>query len=198
MILLKELLCWDLDDVTYVKMNAQLSNKKSSLSPEAMAELRKWLSADYMLYDHFRVKFQESVESFGQKRMSREVERLRVSNEALASSCGFKAVDSAGLPKEFRNWGQGIEGYSMEVAGGQAEKERCRTYVLSEVALLDAVRASQADRAKETLNVQGQTFTGYELKDFGNLDVKRFPGDPQKLKQALEKVIARPLEHAFV
>ncbi len=53
MVLLRHLLCWDEREVTYLRVNAQAEAKRSRISEEARAELRRWLQADQKLYSHF-------------------------------------------------------------------------------------------------------------------------------------------------
>ncbi len=53
MVLLANLLCWDLQDVTYLKTNSRENGGKTKLSEEAMEELQKWVEADQKLYRHF-------------------------------------------------------------------------------------------------------------------------------------------------
>lgn len=53
MVLLRHLLCWDEREVTYLRVNAQAEAKRSRISEEARAELRRWLEADQKLYSHF-------------------------------------------------------------------------------------------------------------------------------------------------
>ncbi len=191
MILLKDLLRWDVKDVTYLKSNVQLSSKRSSVSEDALAKLREWLSADYALYGHFARVFQEKVDAFGADRMLSEVRSLRGANEELVSACGFQAVDSAVLDKEFRPWGTSIAGYKLSAgaSAGAESASTCRSYALSEMAMLDSVRAAQAEAAREALREQNRSFVGYEVGDFGGLDFSNLKGDPEEVKRALDRVV---------
>ena len=53
MILMKDLLCWDYEDIVNFKLNARKESKKVELSEEARSELRKYMASDYILYNHF-------------------------------------------------------------------------------------------------------------------------------------------------
>ena len=74
-VLLKDQLCWQYDDLIYLKLNVQ-KGQKSSLSTKAEEKLRKWLSADQMLYDHFKGLFLQKIKSFGQEQMNTELSKL--------------------------------------------------------------------------------------------------------------------------
>ena len=57
LVLLKEELCWDLDDVTNFKLNGRKEGVKKTLSNETRSKLRDFLRADYKLYNHFKETF---------------------------------------------------------------------------------------------------------------------------------------------
>ena len=75
-VFLKHELCWEYDDLVYLKLNAHKKGGKSTLSQGAQDKLRKWLRADQMLYDHFKALFLQKLESFGRTRMRDELEKL--------------------------------------------------------------------------------------------------------------------------
>ena len=77
MILLKDLLCWDYQDVVNFKLNSRKESKKIHLSDEARAALKKYLAADYKLYNYFKSKFEEKLQKFGEHKMSHELSLLR-------------------------------------------------------------------------------------------------------------------------
>ncbi len=151
-VLLQDLLCWDVSSMTYLKMNSQLSRMKSTVSDEARQQLRQWLSADGALYDHFSVEFERRVDEFGRDRMAKEVRRLREENERVKERCGFEAVDTKELSKEFRPWGEGIEGYRV----GEGGERSCQLHAMSENALIDEVRREQGARAREVLRERSE------------------------------------------
>ena len=75
-VFLKHHLCWEYEDLVYLKLNAHKKEEKSSLSQEARDKLRKWLTPDQMLYDHFKALFLQKIESFGRDRMREELTKL--------------------------------------------------------------------------------------------------------------------------
>ena len=77
MILMKDMLCWDYHDVVNFKLNSRKESKKIHLSDEARAALKKYLAADYKLYNYFKAKFEERLLKFGQHRMNHELSLLR-------------------------------------------------------------------------------------------------------------------------
>ncbi|KAM9312121.1 galactose-3-O-sulfotransferase 4-like [Gastrophryne carolinensis] len=85
MILLKEELCWELDDVVTFKLNSR--NSSSQLEPDEVGKLWAWNNLDWYLYAHFNRTFWEKVERFGRQRMDNEVRRLRERRQQLARFC---------------------------------------------------------------------------------------------------------------
>lgn len=77
LVLLRHLMCWDLDDVVAFKLNARSPKFKSDLSETEMEKLRFLNYADSLLYERFLQKFEREVEDFGQERMASETAELR-------------------------------------------------------------------------------------------------------------------------
>ena len=61
----------------YLKSNARKEHTRSNMTESTRAILRSWLWADYLLYDHFKAKFQQKVQEFGQVRMGEQIRQLQ-------------------------------------------------------------------------------------------------------------------------
>ncbi|XP_049517394.1 galactose-3-O-sulfotransferase 4 isoform X2 [Dermacentor silvarum] len=77
LVLLKDLFCWDTDDVVVFKLNARQSAFRSPLSPQLASQVRSLNAADVQLYEHFARRFDLRVRQFGQKRMAKELHMLQ-------------------------------------------------------------------------------------------------------------------------
>lgn len=86
LILLKDLLCLKLEDITYLDLNLRLE-KNYNITPELDKKIRQWNKADAAIFDHFNKTFWEKVKAFGEKRMKLEVEKLRRMNKKLMDDC---------------------------------------------------------------------------------------------------------------
>ena len=62
LVLLADILCWDLSDVRYLKQNARKSSKVSNITETARGYLETWLEADRKLYDHFLQKMDDLID----------------------------------------------------------------------------------------------------------------------------------------
>merc|ERR1712223_496160 len=150
MILLKDLLCWDYRDMTSLKLNAHDSSSKSKLSTKARNILKKWMWADYMLYDHFKEKFEDEILAFGSEKMKHELEILRHSNQEIQNQCVAKQVSNEELNPEDRLHGHGVLGYKIN-----NENKDCVFMAMKEIKFLNILRTIQTERAAK---VSGLSF----------------------------------------
>ena len=66
LVLLKRLLCWEIDDILYVKLNERKDNEKATrLSGSVQDNIRRWNKADVLLFNYFNATFWKKVEKKG-------------------------------------------------------------------------------------------------------------------------------------
>lgn len=87
LILLKDILCWTMEDILYFKLNVRRSSSVSQLTPELRARALQWNGADWKLYQHFNATFWARVRAFGWERMTQEVKELRRRNTEMKAVC---------------------------------------------------------------------------------------------------------------
>ncbi|XP_064485208.1 galactosylceramide sulfotransferase-like [Ornithodoros turicata] len=87
LVLLKDLLCWTVEDVVVFKLNARQSKYKETISSKAKEKLRECNSADASIYDHFLQVLDRKVATFGTERMAQEVDQLRRLRESYSNRC---------------------------------------------------------------------------------------------------------------
>lgn len=107
LILLKDRLCWTLEDILYFKLNARKSSSVSQLTPELRAKALEWNGADWKLYQHFTAIFWAKIEAYGRDRMRREVQELRRRNAEMKTLCieGGNAVEAEKIrDRRFQPW----------------------------------------------------------------------------------------------
>uniref|UniRef100_A0A1B8Y8Y9 Galactose-3-O-sulfotransferase 4 n=1 Tax=Xenopus tropicalis TaxID=8364 RepID=A0A1B8Y8Y9_XENTR len=150
MVLLKEELCWDLDDVVTFKLNTREAS--TPLEKREVERLRAWNALDWYLYVHFNRTFWEKVERFGRERMDTEVRRLRERRQELAEIC--------------------LEG-SNPVRADQIREEGIRPYQFGKLKILGWVVKRDLEPDTRARCVQMVT---PELRYKDILDEKQFPG----------------------
>ncbi|KAM3610546.1 uncharacterized protein V6R79_005463 [Siganus canaliculatus] len=143
LILLKDALCWELDDLLFFKLNAREGSKVSKLSPELRAKALEWNAIDWKLYQHFNKTFWKKVNAYGHQRMADDVAELRRRNTKMASVCieGGHAVAAASIQetamKPWQPIGESsIMGYNMKMNVDKAHENVCRKMLMPEIQYL--------------------------------------------------------------
>ncbi|XP_061554858.1 galactosylceramide sulfotransferase isoform X1 [Phycodurus eques] len=120
LILLKETLCWSMEDILYFKLNARASSSITHMNPESSDRALGWNGADWRLYRHFNATLWDKVEVYGRERMKRDVAELRQRNADMRALCleGGEAVEAPRIrDRRFLPWqplgGKSILGYNL-------------------------------------------------------------------------------------
>jgi galactosylceramide sulfotransferase len=143
LILLKDTLCWTMEDMLFFKLNARKDSSVSRLTPALRAKAREWNGADWRLYQHFNATFWAKVEAYGWTRMEQEVKELRRRNAEMAAMCieGGGAVE-AGLIRDtdllpWQPVGENsILGYNLRKNIDPKYRELCRKMLTPEMQYL--------------------------------------------------------------
>ena len=53
LVLLKRQLCWKMEDILFFKLNERVQKEKQHISNQVRGQIKKWNSADVLLYDEF-------------------------------------------------------------------------------------------------------------------------------------------------
>ncbi|XP_041120599.1 galactose-3-O-sulfotransferase 2-like [Polyodon spathula] len=140
MILLKNALCWSLDDVVSFKLNSRNNKTKQQLSMETMEKIKEWNSLDWKLYLHFNRTFWRKIdESMGREKMQDEVEQLRDRRNQLMKICLQEggAVDPSQVKdtsfKPFQYGAAEIQGYNLNPHLNDRTKTHCQRLITPEL-----------------------------------------------------------------
>ncbi|XP_034728680.1 galactosylceramide sulfotransferase [Etheostoma cragini] len=143
LILLKDALCWELDDVLFFKLNARKGSTVSKLTPELRARALEWNAIDWKLYKHFNQTFWKKVDAYGRRQMAEDVAELRRRNTEMASICieGGHAVEAGNIQETaMQPWqpiGQkSIMGYNLKKNVDKAHRKLCRKMLTPELQYL--------------------------------------------------------------
>lgn len=143
LILLKDMLCWSMEDILYFKLNARKSSSVSRLTPEMRAKVLQWNGADWKLYQHFNATFWDRVEAFGRERMEQELQELRRRNAEMRSICieDGEAVEAQKIQdSRFKPWQpvgeSSILGYNMRKSIDPKLSTMCEKMLTPEIQYL--------------------------------------------------------------
>ncbi|KAI5624445.1 galactosylceramide sulfotransferase, partial [Silurus asotus] len=143
LILLKDALCWQMDDLLFFNMNTRRPTSVSQLTPELRAKAREWNGVDWKLYRYFNATLWAKVDAYGRKRMEKDVKELRQRNSEMAAICisGGMAVEAKDIrDQSMRPWQpvgeSSILGYNMRSNIAQQYRELCRKMLTPEIQYL--------------------------------------------------------------
>lgn len=142
LVLLSDLLCWPLKDMSSLKLNARRKSEKDQLSPRAKSLLKEWLWADGLLYSYFKHVLEQRKLDYGLDKLKEKVSSLEAVNREVKDQCVTATMQNTdALDPDFQPW-------SKDVLGFQVNKHLpwCKYYAISENKFIDYLRELQLDR----------------------------------------------------
>ncbi|XP_054691324.1 galactose-3-O-sulfotransferase 2-like [Grus americana] len=171
MVLLKEMLCWDLDSIVSFPLNIRDSSTKSSLSNTIVEKIKDWNRLDWEIYTHFNRTFWERIDrDIGRERMQQEVKALRERRAELARTClqGMGSVapkdikDSSLRPLQHGN--AKILGYNLKQGLDKETELMCRRLVTPELQYSSALYKKQFAQKHPQTHQPGPSWQGNVLQ----------------------------------
>ena len=98
LILLKRLLCWEFQDIVYIKLRSK--KKMINFEKEVENNILTWNRADAILYDHFNKTFWRKVREAGST-FDEELKTFRIINQNYQESCNSTEDQRCKLSKNF-------------------------------------------------------------------------------------------------
>ncbi|CAI9589192.1 unnamed protein product [Staurois parvus] len=148
LLLLRELMCWEMDDILYFKLNARKDSGGSRLSPEIYQLAQEWNALDLLIYQHFNTTFWNKVEKYGMERMKKDVIELKRRNEELKQECiaGGGPVDASKIKESgLQPWqplGKTfIQGYNLKKNILPQHRQLCRSMLTPEIQYMSRLGA---------------------------------------------------------
>ena len=86
MILLKKMMCWDFEDVLYIKLGVRSGSHRYPLTEGAAEKIKVWNAGDVMLYDYFNRTFWQQVRAYGST-FSHDLAHLRTMLRNVSDKC---------------------------------------------------------------------------------------------------------------
>lgn len=143
LILLKDALCWEMDDLLFFKLNARKGSTVSKLTPQLRAKALEWNGLDWKLYRHFNGTFWRKVDVYGRERMARDVAELRRRNAEMVNICieGGQAVDAGSIEESsMQPWQpigeKNILGYNLKKNVDKKHRKLCHKMLTPEIQYL--------------------------------------------------------------
>ena len=145
LVLLSDVLCWPLANMTSLKLNARKKSAIEKLSPSARKILKDWLWADYMLYDYFKKELEHKKKEMGAQNINNAVLKLQDLNAKLKDECVLDIVKNTNtLSSDFVPWSKDVLGFKIDES-----KESCKYYGISENHFIEHLRDLQMYRLQK-------------------------------------------------
>lgn len=137
LVLLKDILCWSLEDVAYMVSNSRIKESIVELTPNEEQAIKEWNWADQLLYQHFNRTLHEKIDAFGRDKMVEEVGKLQRLKESLKADCVREKLTSG----DKRVWyPQGVKVNSFIANPDARDPYLCSQLCRPELEYLDKMR----------------------------------------------------------
>ena len=153
LILLKRLLCWEIDDILNVKVNERLDNEKASnLSDRVKENIKRWNKADVLLFTYFNATFWKKIEMEGSG-FYEDLSAFREKRKKLQQMC-FE--NGTGAVQEVFT-GKIVKSYSTRNDLNSSFKFLCNRLIKNENSYLDELRKKRKEQLESAESETEQT-----------------------------------------
>lgn len=156
LILLRDLLCWDTQDVVYFEHNQRMqksstgsggSNGADKGNNALRHQMERYNAGDGRLYRHFRQKMERLIDEYGRKRMRQEVDGLKLWKSLLYDHCVEKLDSGRTVAYETREYSDDV--YSIVLRSG-VNNRLCLDMARAELPYTERLRRKQRLLARST------------------------------------------------
>lgn len=177
-VILRHILCWDLDDVISLTINARTDSYRNKLSDEAVKNLRDWNMGDKMLYDLYVRKFEQTVNEIGKRQIEYEVQELQKRRDEWLHYCVEKQVQARNLTA-YKIWSSKVSGYILKP---NIHNQTCENLVKPEGYYTSEIRQKQLLKSIQ----KGAKVPNYGPKSLSRLiDLKYLKGHDREAARKL-------------
>lgn len=155
LIMLKNLLCWDIDDVVYFHHNQRRKTQKRNITSELVTQIQQWSSADKALYDYFKNAFLQKLREQNGS-FFRDITDLRTRNGVLQDIC----LDST-LENDEGYQDVDIKGFKLRTNLTEPLKSMCDKMTWNEVKYLGYLRYKQKKLLQTSVTDRPRTLWNY-------------------------------------
>ena len=140
LVLLKRIMCWELDDMVYFNLNERHKDFRRNISEPLKRKIQRWSYADVQLYNHYNRTFWKVLNSMGPEFWD-EVKILKAKNNIMSDLCLQK-----GLHRQTISDAADIRKLKLRKDVPSVAKEMCQRMTWDEVKYLKYLREMQDKR----------------------------------------------------
>ena len=135
LVLLKRMLCWEMDDILYLKQNERQEKERAmNLDDKVKENIRRWNKADVLLFNHLNKTFWKKIEMEGESFYA-DLAVFRQRNDETRRMC---VTDKPMLQTVFV--GKVVKGHSLREDLPETLKKKCENLRIGENAYLAYLR----------------------------------------------------------
>ncbi|XP_029472975.1 galactose-3-O-sulfotransferase 2-like isoform X2 [Rhinatrema bivittatum] len=158
MLLLKNTLCWELEDVVYFQLNSRSSDTIQNLTQESKERVKQWCSLDWKLYEHFNRTFWRKIQqTIGLNKMQKDLKLLQKRQKELLNRCvqNAKPMHKSQIKdlkfRPYQSRKASIMGYNLKPGLDNKTMRVCQRMILPEVQYTALLYARQFPKKPKTL-----------------------------------------------
>ncbi|CBY30508.1 unnamed protein product [Oikopleura dioica] len=141
MVLLKNELCWEWDDVVFFVTNQR--SEKAPLSQEIELQMKKWNSLDNAIFNHFNATFWRKIENC--ENFEEDLKVLNIKLEEVKKTClkeNFKCAENDPDCSKTEDYFD-VKIKKFELSEGGKKLELCRLMVMTELEMTGKIYQKQ-------------------------------------------------------
>ena len=142
LVLLRRLMCWTTDDVTYLIKNARFESRRIRLSAEQRASLEEYLALDVTLYRHFLRRLARQIADVPLDTFLAQAESLVARRLFWRQRCVADTVIGSQLAGHQREITDKVQGYRLS----DGRDWMCSRLGIAELGYTDLIRDAQRER----------------------------------------------------
>ena len=145
LVLMKRLLCWEIDDILFLKLNERQDEEKGTILTDDIKEnIKRWNKADVLLFEYFNksfwIKIENEGESFYEELAAFRERKREIKNTCVTNETRLQTVYS----------GKQVKGYSIRKKLPNELKTLCEKLTITINSYLTKLRRKHEEKlAKE-------------------------------------------------
>ena len=146
LVLLKRRFCWKIEDILYFKLNERTDKEKQDITSHTKEMIRKWNSADVLLYNVFNQTLWKMIEQEGAE-FFEDLALFRKERQSMEKAC---LQEGNFLTRLFRE--KLVQGYAVKANISKELTNTCMKMIMNEVPYLKYLR-KKVIRQLETVDI---------------------------------------------
>ena len=153
LVLMKRLLCWQMEDILYFKLNERQDKEKDTvLTDDVRENVKRWSNADVLLFEYFNKSFWKKIENEGES-FYKELNIFRERKRDMKRAC---VTNESRLQTVYA--GKLVKGYSIRTDLSKGLQTICEKMVISENSYLAYLRKKHDQRLEKEMEEDNETW----------------------------------------